>query len=45
MAVTTAVLGVFTNWKGETRDVAYKRLEPSVGVTRNGGALSIKGRF
>ncbi len=45
MAVTTAVLGVFTNWKGESRDAASKRIEPSIGVSRNGGALTIKGRF
>jgi hypothetical protein len=45
MAATTAVLGVFTNWKGESRDAASKRIEPSIGVSRNGGALTIKGRF
>lgn len=45
MAVTTAVLGVFTNWKGESREVATKRIEPSLGVTHKGGALSVKGRF
>ena len=45
MAVGTAVLGVFTNWKGESRDAASKRIEPSIGVTKNGGALTIKGRF
>lgn len=45
MAVSTAVLGVFTNWKGEARDRATKRIEPSVGVTHRGGGLTIKGRF
>jgi tetratricopeptide (TPR) repeat protein len=45
LAVTTAVLGVFTNWKGEKRDVAHKRVQPAVGVTHKGGALSIQGRF
>jgi len=45
MAVTTAVLGVFTNWKGESRSVASKRIEPSVGVSTKGGAVTIKGRF
>jgi hypothetical protein len=45
MAVTTAVLGVFTNWKGESRDAASKRIEPSIGVSTKGGALTIKGRF
>jgi hypothetical protein len=45
MAATTAVLGVFTNWKGESRDAASKRIEPSIGVSTKGGALTIKGRF
>jgi hypothetical protein len=45
MAVTTAVLGVFTNWKGESRDAASKRIEPSIGVSTKGGVLTIKGRF
>ena len=45
MAATTAVLGVFTNWKGESRDAASKRIEPLIGVTSKGGALTIKGRF
>lgn len=45
MAVTTAVLGVFTNWKGESREATAKRIEPSIGVGRRGGALTIKGRF
>ncbi len=45
MAVTTAVLGVFTNWKGESRAAASKRIEPSIGVSSKGGALTIKGRF
>lgn len=45
MAVSTAVLGVFTNWKGESRDATSKRIEPSVAVTREGGGLTIKGRF
>jgi len=43
MAVTTAVLGVFTNWKGESRSA--KRVEPSVGLTRRGGALTVRGSF
>ena len=45
MAVTTAVLGVFTNWKGESREAASKRIEPSIAVSTKGGALTIKGRF
>jgi hypothetical protein len=45
LAATTAVLGVFTNWKGESRDAAAKRIEPSIGVSTKGGALTIKGRF
>lgn len=45
MAVTTAVLGVFTNWKGESRERNARRLEPSVGVARKAGGLTIKGRF
>jgi hypothetical protein len=45
MAAATAVLGVFTDWKGESREAAAKRIEPSVGVARNGGALILKGRF
>lgn len=45
MAATTAVLGVFTNWKGESRDATSKRIEPSIGVSTKGGALAIKGRF
>lgn len=45
MAATTAVLGVFTNWKGESREKASKRLEPGIGVTNKGGAFSLKGRF
>jgi hypothetical protein len=45
MAATTAVLGVFTNWKGESRDATSKRIEPSIGVSTKGGALTIRGRF
>ena len=45
MAATTAALGVFTNWKGESREAASKRIEPAIGVSTNGGALTIKGRF
>ncbi len=45
MAATTAVLGVFTNWKGESRDAASRRIEPSIGVSTKGGTLTIKGRF
>ncbi len=45
MAATTAVLGVFTNWKGESRDATSKRIEPSIGVSTKGGTLTIKGRF
>jgi hypothetical protein len=43
MAVTTAVLGVFTNWKGESRNA--RRFETSVGLARRGGGLSLRGRF
>ncbi|KPK54045.1 MAG: hypothetical protein AMJ63_04380 [Myxococcales bacterium SG8_38_1] len=45
MAVSTAVLGVFTNWKGESREPNAKRVEASIGVTHDGGALMFKGRF
>lgn len=45
MAVSTAVLGVFTNWKGESRERNAKRVEASVGVAHKGGALMLKGRF
>lgn len=44
-AVSTAVLGVFTNWKGESRGAAAARVRPSVGVARNGGAVGVHGRF
>jgi len=45
MAATTAVLGVFTNWKKESREEANKRVEPAVGVTNKGGTFTLKGRF
>ncbi|MBW2225524.1 MAG: hypothetical protein JRF54_15275 [Deltaproteobacteria bacterium] len=45
MAATTAVLGVFTNWKGEARDATSKRVEPAIGVSTKGGTLMLKGRF
>jgi len=45
MAATTAVLGVFTNWKGESREAGAQRIEPAVGVSKQGGLLTIKGRF
>jgi hypothetical protein len=45
MAVSTAVLGVFTNWKGNSRERDAKRIDASVGVAHNGGALMVKGRF
>jgi len=45
MAVSTAVLGIFTNWKGESREPNPKRVKASVGVTRDGGALTLRGRF
>ncbi len=45
MAVTTAVLAVFTDWKGESRKAASRRIEPSIGVSTKGGTLTIKGRF
>jgi hypothetical protein len=45
MAVTTAVLGVFTNWKGESREPSARRIEPAVGVSTKGGLLTVKGRF
>ncbi len=45
MAATTAVLGVFTNWKGESRETASRRLAPSVSASREGGALRLEGRF
>ncbi len=45
MAVATAVLGVFTNWKGESRERNARRLQPSIGIARKAGGLAIKGRF
>ncbi|MDH3201812.1 MAG: hypothetical protein OEM15_13035 [Myxococcales bacterium] len=45
MAATTAVLGVFTNWKNESREGASRRVEPAVGVSNRGGAFTLKGRF
>ena len=45
MAATTAVLGVFTNWKGESREPSAKRVEPAVGVSNKGGLLTSEGRF
>lgn len=45
MAATTAVLGVFTNWKKESRETASRRVEPAIGVTDKGGAFTLKGRF
>ena len=45
MAATTAVLGVFTNWKKESRETARRRLEPAVGVTNKGGGVTLKGSF
>jgi len=45
MAATTAVLGVFTNWKNESREATSRRVEPAVGVTNKGGAFTLKGRF
>jgi len=45
MAATTAVLGVFTNWKGESREATAKRIEPALGVSKQGGLLTLKGRF
>ncbi|MEM8606487.1 MAG: hypothetical protein AAGF92_05255 [Myxococcota bacterium] len=45
MAAGTAVMGIFTNWKKESREPSARRLEPGVGVTNRGGALSLKGRF
>ncbi len=45
MAATTAVLGVFTNWKKESREPSARRIEPAIGVSREGGSLTLKGRF
>ncbi|MGB8329644.1 MAG: hypothetical protein WCE62_05910 [Polyangiales bacterium] len=45
MAASTAIVGVFTNWKGRSRDVASNRVEPAIGVSAKGGAVTIKGRF
>lgn len=44
-AVTTAVLGVFTDWKGESRSATTARVRPSLGVARDGGAVGVYGRF
>ena len=45
MAATTAVIGVFTNWTGESREAAARRIEPQVGVSKQGSLLTLKGRF
>ncbi len=45
MAATTAILGVFTNWKGESREPSAKSIEPALGVSKQGGLLTLKGRF
>jgi hypothetical protein len=45
MATTTAIIGVFTNWKRESRQTAPKRIEAAVGMARDGGAFTVKGRF
>lgn len=45
MAASTAVLGIFTNWKKESREPSAKHIEPAVGVTNRGGAFTLKGRF
>ncbi len=45
MAATTAVLGIFTNWKNESREPTASRVEPGIGVSRQGGTLTLKGRF
>ncbi len=45
MAATTAVLGVFTNWKKESREPTSRRVEPAIGVANKGGAFTLKGRF
>jgi flagellar basal body-associated protein FliL len=45
MAAGTAVLGVFTNWKKESREPSAKRIEPVIGVSHKGGGLTLKGRF
>ncbi len=45
MAASTAVLGVFTNWKAESRETAARRIQPSIGIGRRGGAFAIEGRF
>lgn len=45
MAATTAVLGVFTNWRNEEREHARRPLEPAVGVARNGGTVALRGSF
>jgi hypothetical protein len=39
------VLGVFTNWKAESREPRARKIEASVGVAHNGGRLTLKGRF
>ncbi|MEM7139315.1 MAG: hypothetical protein AAF500_22275 [Myxococcota bacterium] len=45
MAAGTAVMGIFTNWKNESREPTARRIEPAVGVTNRGGAVKLKGRF
>ncbi len=45
MAATTAVLGVFTNWKKESREPTSRRVKPAIGVANKGGAFTLKGRF
>lgn len=45
MAAGTAVIGVFTNWKGESREAAPRRVQASVTAARKGGGFAIRGRF
>ena len=45
LAAGTIVLGIFTNWKNESREPRAKRVEPSIGAGRDGGSIAIKGRF
>lgn len=45
IAATTVVLGVFTDWKGESRETGSRRVTPSVIAGPRGGALTLEGRF
>lgn len=45
MLGVTAVLGVFTDWKGKAREAEPRTVEPSISVGKNGGFAVLRGRF